>query len=251
MAVALPRRLFEMVTWPLGIALTSWVYIWRTTPMHRRELEGSLEDDLPPGIHAEVSQDGVKRPEDGAGPLFHRIYTGRVRDSDWSEDELMERVRADPNFVAPLALARFTKTSGPPWQMEVGDEFVVRMPGPWDGPIRVVELTPTSFRFATLVGHLEAGQIEWSARRDGELLVFRIESWARAGDRLSALLHDRIRMAKEVQLHMWTSVVEKVVARTGGRLEGGIDIETRRVPAEAFDRRPAVPAAQLTAAAPR
>jgi hypothetical protein len=41
-------------------------------------------------------------------------------------------------------------------------------------------------------------------------------------------------MAKEVQLHMWTSVAEKVVQRTGGRLHGGIDIETRRVEAGAL-----------------
>jgi uncharacterized protein (UPF0548 family) len=118
--------------------------------------------------------------------------------------------------------------------MEVGDEFVVRMPGPWDGPIRSVEVTRDSFRFVTLDGHLEAGQIEWRARDEGDELVFQIESWARAGDRLSALMHDHLRMAKEVQLHMWTSVVEKVAARTGGRLKAGIDIDTRRVEADDF-----------------
>ena len=42
------------------------------------------------------------------------------------------------------------------------------------------------------------------------MLEFRIESWARAGDRLSNLLYDRLRMSKEVQLHMWTSVLERV-----------------------------------------
>lgn len=36
-------------------------------------------------------------------------------------------------------------------------------------------------------------------------------------------------MAKEVQLHMWTSVHEQVVKLSGGRLDGGIDIETRVV----------------------
>ena len=90
--------------------------------------------------------------------------------------------------------------------LRVGDEFVVRMPGPWDGPIRVIEVTPTSFRFATLAGHLEAGQIEWRATDEDGLLRFEIESWARGGDRWSyLLLHDRLRMAKEdPQLYMWT-----------------------------------------------
>ncbi len=229
----LPRRPISLFMWPFGVSITSWSYIWRTTPIHRRELSGSAED-LPPPIPPTASLDRVQRPEEAVGPLFHRTYTGRVRDSRWTAAELMERVRADPNLVAPLALARFHKTAGPPWRMEVGDEFVVRMPGPWDGPIRAVEVAPQSFRFVTLKGHLEAGQIEWRARDEQGTLVFEIESWARAGDRLSALMHDHLRMAKEVQLHMWTSVVEKVIRRTGGRLERGIDIDTRRVDADDF-----------------
>ncbi len=221
-------RPISILSWPFGVAATSFVYVWRTTPIHRRELTGTA-DDLPPSEPRPIHDERVQRPRDGVGPLCHRTYTGRIRDSAWSAEELMRRLRSDPNLVAPLALARFHKTRGPAWQMEIGDEFVVRMPGPWDGPIRTVEVLPQSFRFVTLSGHLEAGQIEWRARDEGDVVVFQIESWARAGDRLSALLHDHLRMAKEVQLHMWTSVVEKVARRTGGRLEHGVDIDTRRV----------------------
>ncbi len=221
--------LASTLTWPLGMAITSWVYLWRTTPVYRRELEGSLEHDLPPEIPLGVATGGVQRVGDGSGPLFHRIYTGRVRDPQTGVEELMRQIKADPNLVAPLALARFRKLASPEWRMEVEDEFLVRMPGPWDGPVRTIALGPTWFRFATLDGHLEAGQIEWRAREENGQLVFQIESWARAGDRLSAILHDRLRMAKEVQLHMWSSVVEKVTAKAGGRLERGIEIETRRV----------------------
>ena len=39
---------------------------------------------------------------------------------------------------------------------------------------------------------------------------------------------NHLRMAKEVQLHMWTSVLERAVGLAGGRLNGGIDIETHR-----------------------
>jgi hypothetical protein len=112
--------------------------------------------------------------------------------------------------------------------MTVGDEYIVRMPGPWDGPVRVIEKTPESFRLVTLEGHLEAGQIQFSAH-DADLLEFTIESWARAGDRLSNLLFEHLRMSKEIQLHMWTSVIQRVAERSGGRLTGGIEIRTRRV----------------------
>jgi hypothetical protein len=36
-------------------------------------------------------------------------------------------------------------------------------------------------------------------------------------------------MAKEVQLHMWTSVLERVVKLAQGRMRGGVDIHTVRV----------------------
>jgi hypothetical protein len=198
--------------------------MWRTTPYHRSEVAGQLPDDAPPPLPEGVPHDEVQSPADGAGPLFHRVYRARIR-GDWSPPEVMARITADPDCVAPTEFASFHKVLGEKGSMAVGDEYVVRMPGPWDGPVRVVERTPTSFRFVTLDGHLEAGQIRFEAS-PGE---FRIESWARAGDRLSNLLYDRFRMSKEIQLHMWTSVIERVAELAGGRLTGGIEIRTRRV----------------------
>jgi hypothetical protein len=230
------RRAAAAATLPVGVTWTTWSYIWRTTPIHRRECEGSFDEDMPPRVPAGASQEDIQFPENGSGPLFHRTYTGKIDGSAMDAAELIEYIGDDPNRVAPLALARFKKTHGPEWRVEVGDEYLVRMPGPWDGPVRIVEVTPTSFRFATLAGHLEAGQIEWRASdRDG-LVVFQIESWARSGDRLSAIMHDRLLMAKEVQLHMWTSVVERVAREIGSRLVNGVDIETRRVDGDVFVR---------------
>jgi hypothetical protein len=200
--------------------------MWRTTPFHRSEVLGALPGDAPPEIGPGVSREELQL--DGAGPLFHRVYRAQVRETDIAPEALIAAMTADLDRVAPTEFASFNKVLGDEDRMIVGDEYVVRMPGPWDGPVRVVARTPASFRFATLDGHLEAGQIEFSARRD-ELLEFRIESWAQAGDRLSNLLYDRLRMSKEVQLHMWTSVLERVAELAGGRLNGGIEIRTRRV----------------------
>jgi hypothetical protein len=228
---SLPRRLATATVWPVGVLLTSWAYMWRTVPLHRRELEGTWEDDAPPALPPGTLLDEIQWPEDGAGPLFHRRYRARIRGAQHDAPELVRRIRADLNAVAPSSLARFQKVSGDEdGPLALDDEYVVRMPGPWDGPVRVVEVADTGFRFATLDGHLEAGQIAWRARdaADG-LLEFEIESWARPGDRLSALVHHRLRMAKEVQLHMWTSVCERVAKLGDGRLTGGIDIETHVV----------------------
>jgi uncharacterized protein (UPF0548 family) len=201
--------------------------MWRTTPTTRRELPGARAEDSPPPLPARASLEDIQRPEDGAGPLFHRRYRVRIEGAEASPEDLIGELRRDPNRFAPSEFASFQRVGGD-GEMEEGDVYVVRMPGPWDGPVRVVEVTPTSLRLATLEGHLEAGQIEFRAeQRSG--LVFTIESWARSGDRLSNLLYDRVRMAKEVQLHMWTSVLERGVERSAGRRAGRIEIDTRRI----------------------
>jgi hypothetical protein len=225
----LARRLATAARWPIGVALTSWSYMWRTTPMHRREELGDAAEDGPPPLPAGVSDEELQRPADGAGPLFHRRYGVTIREPRMTPEALIARVAGDLNRVTPTEFAVFQKVHGADVGMDVGDEYVVRMAAPWDGPVRVVDRTPRSFRFVTLAGHLEAGQIEFRAGDRAEGVRFENESWARSGDRLSNVLYDRLRMAKEVQLHMWTSFLERVARESGGRVTGGIDIHTRRV----------------------
>lgn len=216
-------------TWPVGVALTSWDYMWRSTPMHRTEvLEPDSAPHLPPPFPDDVDRAEVIGVTDGAGPLFHRRYRTKIREAALEPEELFGRLVADLNRAAPTAFARFQRVLGDGQTMSLGDEYVVRMPGPWDGPVRVIDLGERSFRLATLVGHLEAGQIEFRVGHQ-ELMTFEIESWARSATRLSNLLYHRIRMAKEIQLHMWLSFLEGVVSMSGGRMTGGVEIETRRV----------------------
>ena len=222
-------RFVTTALWPAGVGLTAWHYLWRTTPLHRREAVGTAVEDAPPPLPPDVPADGFQLVDDGVGPLFHRRYPGRIRDASVRAEALMDKVASDPNAVAPTEFARFTKRKGTEGRMTVGDEFTVRMPGPWNGPVRVVSVTPTSFRLATLDGHLEAGQIEFRAADETGDVVFTIESWARSGDRLSNVLYKTVPLAKEVQLHMWTSFLENVAKLAGGRLRGGLDIDTRRV----------------------
>jgi hypothetical protein len=225
---SLGRRLATAARWPVGVSLTSWSYMWRTTPMHRREELCAAGDDDPPELPPGISTDEVQYASDGFGPLFHRRYTALIREPRLTAEELIEHVANDLNSVTPTEFAVFQKVYGADEGMDVGDEYVVRMAAPWDGPVRVIGRTPRSFRFATLEGHLEAGQIEFRAEPAPEGLRFEIESRARSGDRFSNLLYHKVRMAKEAQLHMWTSFLERVAKASGGRLTGGIDIHTRR-----------------------
>lgn len=200
--------------------------------MHRREELGSTHD-RPPPLPAGLAPHELQLSDEGVGPLYHRLYQVRIREARVSPESLIAQLGEDPNRASPTELARFLKVSGADGALTAGDELVVRMPGPWDGPVRVAEATPTSFRLVTLAGHLEAGQIEFRAWNCDGQLRFAIESWARSGDRLSNLLYHHLRMAKEVQLHMWTSFLERVAKLAGGRITGGIEIVSRKL--EIFD----------------
>jgi hypothetical protein len=187
-------RLGIVLRWPIGIALVSWRYMWRTTPLHRSEEVGSSAD-LP-------------------GPPDEDNDTAQGR-----------QPAANLNHSSP-EMAVFRKTRGTSHELRRGDEFVVRMPGPWDGPVRVIRRDDTSFRLGTLTGHLEAGEIEFRATGSGDALHFEIESWARAGDRLADVLYNKLRLAKEIQLNMWSHFCVRVAALAGGRPQGGVTIRT-------------------------
>ena len=218
-----------------------------------REAEGRSPDDGPPELPAACRLDEVLHPPAGAGPLFHRRYRGRIREAEMGARELVRARSATTSTSSHRASSRASprcaaRRAG--WRSATSTSCACR--GRGTGPVRVIEKTPTSFRFVTLEGHLEAGQIRFQAR-DGELLEFTIESWARAGDRLSNLLFDQLRMSKEIQLHMWTSTIQRVAELSGGRLTGGIEIRTRRVETglSAGSRGAARQGAELRAAAGR
>jgi hypothetical protein len=223
-----PDRLGIVLRWPIGIALVSWRYMWRTTPLHRSEEVGDSADlPSPPDEDNDTAQ-GRQPLAAGVGPLLHRSYAVRIVGSTMSPAPLIDLVAANLNQSSP-EMAVFRKTRGTSDALRRGDEFVVRMPGPWDGPVRVIRRDDTSFRLGTLTGHLEAGEIEFRATACGDILHFEIESWARAGDRLADVLYTKLRLAKEIQLNMWSHFCVRVAALAGGRPERGVTIRTRWV----------------------
>ena len=93
----------------------------------------------------------------------------------------MAAIQADPNVLADLDLAPFTKVRGESGEMRVGDRYVIEIAGPWKGAVEVVDVSPRSFRLATLEGHMESGVIEMRTSAD-----------ASDGRRRRRRVHDRV-----------------------------------------------------------
>jgi hypothetical protein len=225
------RTLGRVLRWCLDLAVTLLRYATQRIPTYRRDREESWGE--PPDFDRQLVGDpaSLQRPREGIGPLFHRSYWVFVTDETLTGEELIGYILQEPNQVAPTEMASFETMSGEPARnLEVGDELIVRLPGPWNGPIRVIDRSPTSFRFATLQGHMEAGEIEFRTSTDDRgFLEFRIESWARSGDPLFHLLYGRLLIGRELQQHMWAQFCLRVAAVSGGVRMSNPASSTRRL----------------------
>src|SRR4051812_24032922 len=106
------RRLTVALRWPVGVLLTAWSYMWRTTPLWRREIEGTWPADAPRDVDPSAPRADVQAAGDGVGPLFRRRYRARIHDASVDAAALIADVAADPNRVAPGTLAHFQKEAG-------------------------------------------------------------------------------------------------------------------------------------------
>jgi uncharacterized protein DUF1990 len=216
--------------------------------VRRSEGPGSVAEDLPSPLPSNLADGELQDVAEGVGPLLHRCYVARVRGGELTAAELIGAFAGRPNCASPQQLADFDKVKGEQGALNVGDEFTIRIPGPWDGPVRVVEVGSTGFGFVTLDGHLEAGRIRFSAADLATgCLELRIEAWARGGDHVSNVLFDRIGINKEIQLHTWTSVLARLIELAQGRRDGPIYATTKRVDAADLEARSTATPAGVTA----
>lgn len=161
-----------------------------------------------------------------------RSYEIRIDDAKLGPAELMQRLLRQPGDLNDDRIAGFVRDDQPATDLSTGDELVVELPGPWNGPVRVTSTDDNALLLQTLNGHMEAGQIRFDTtdhteRPDGSHeFTFRIRSWARGGDPVFTILHLGIRAAKELQTAMWVAMCEGAVRVAGGRRNGQIVVLT-------------------------
>lgn len=210
----------------------------REMPVRKQTVEHSGTTPPPQPIPREAQQEvegerTLQTPSDGAGDYFHRRYRVDIANAKLTPEALMADMQANLNGFSPIAMAQFEKTKGEKHEMVVGDEYFIHIAGPWDGPVRVIGVSPTSFCFATLEGHMEAGEIVFEATSlpdQPNALRFQIQSWARSRDVVVDLAYDKVGVAKAAQESMWVHFCERAVEVTEGELIGEIDVWTEKTP---------------------
>jgi len=170
----------------------------------------------------------------GAGPQLERRYFVDLARARLSPAQLMQAIQADLPHFSPELLADFEQRAGEPGVLRVGDEFHIKILGPWNGSVRVVQVSATRFELATLAGHPEAGRICFEVHhldeRPGELR-FEIRSLARSRDGLVAFAYDTLGGGRLMQAATWIEFCRRVAEASGGQALGPVTVETiRRAP---------------------
>jgi hypothetical protein len=229
------RALLRLAASSTGLPFASWRYATHDVDIARQTSTCDWPMEGFPGADgADGAASGLQRAREGHGPAFHRLYSIVARAPVMTPEQLIAVSAADPNVAAPMDLARFSKRRGNRRATELGDEYEIVLPGPWNGPVRVIARTARSFRFATLDGHMEAGEIEFRAVPDDDGLRFEIESWARSADPVFHVLYHRLKISMELQEHMWAQFLQRA-ARIAGGIPGPVRIETRRSEHPSFE----------------
>lgn len=144
--------------------------------------------------------------KDGYGPVHHRVYSISIPANFSQVREVMRTLQGDPNIFSPQLLATFQKTKGEAGHLQKDDEFLIKITGPWNGPVRVADVAEEVFRLVTLDGHLEAGEITFLIKKmDEGKTQFIIESLARSKDGVVDFVYDKIPLAKIAQTEMWSA----------------------------------------------
>lgn len=203
---------------------------WRQRYVHRNHTHVDELTEAPPPLHPTTDGSPVQTRRDGHGPIVMRSFEVTIANSELSAVQLMRRFKTDSNDFVPKHIAGFLEGNREVRSMEVGDEFVVEIPGPWNGPVRVDGVTDTSVLLITLEGHMEAGHIRFEVTDQTDTgYTFRIRSWARAGDELFEQLHLVVGLAHEAQTAMWVHACDRAVAVSGGSRRSDISVQTEQL----------------------
>ncbi len=221
----LARRWMRRLGWLLGAPLAIFRFLRRDILVEQIDVSDPVAP-LPAADRRASSGD----TEPGVGPLTHRIYAATTRDPKLAPEQLLAIIAANPNVVAPTEVLRFERPPGSSGSLKKGDELLIRMAGPWNGPMRVTEQGDDRLRLAAMPGHPQHGQIELRVRsRDGErnAVVIELQTRERAAGTGFYLLQ-RVGLMHRMQSYTWAEILQNAARLAGGRPPDRITVQSWR-----------------------
>jgi nucleoside-diphosphate-sugar epimerase len=177
------------------------------TPLEEglRQLAGSLPE---------------QSPTSGYGPLHRQRYWADIRDCAISADDLFEMICRDFDSLTPNSAVRLGVEPDSPITIEEGATLTMDVPVRGHVQVRVEEVTDRTITMMTVEGHHLAGVIRFLVREIRDIVRFEVRSYSRASRLVDSL--GMAAVGRRLQKMTWKSMVEEVVARTGGSAPEGV-----------------------------
>ncbi len=216
----------------VSILATAVVWRRRAAPRTERRVARRVPRRLAPDARPPQTRgNDTQHASSGAGALIHRQYEITLPGTLHDRATLFRLMQAHLTELAPSVLASFRKSEGVEFAVQAGDEYEVTMLGPWNGGVRVAEVTGDSLTLVTLDGHPEAGHITFSVH-DGEPAGTHrvlIESWARSRDGLVQAAYNTLGIGRQVQTEVWITFLQRFSTLAGVSVTPEVRITTEEL----------------------
>ena len=212
------RRAMRRLGWLVGAPLAIFRFLRREIPIVEIDPAGAAAP-----LTTEDQDTAQREHEDGVGPVVHRLFSASIRAPKLTADRLLAIISADPNVIAPSEVLRFEKVRGEPGGLRETDELVIRMAGPWNGPVKVTRRWDEGFRLTATRGHPQLGQVEIRLRDDDSGIAMEIQTRERAAG-ISFHALQRIGLIRRMQCYTWAEMLENAAQLAGGRLPDRITV---------------------------
>jgi hypothetical protein len=194
------------IGWAIGVPLATFRFKARRIPIERV------------ASPAEWVADG----------LVHRRVWAECDRPRLSALRLLNIIGADPNVVVPTEVLQFHKTAGDPGQLVVGDRFLIRMAGPWDGPVIVAARDDNGVRLESLPGNPQQGHIDLLVQDEEGRLRIEIASCYRPASRAFRALARFVPLVERMEIHTGGHILETTAQLAGARPPQRIWVQSTR-----------------------
>jgi hypothetical protein len=189
------RAAERTIGWAVGVPLATFRFLARRVPIER----------VP--APAEWAADG----------LVHRRLWAECEGPQLPATRLLDIIAADPNVVMPTEVLQFHKASGDPGRLAVGDRYLIRMAGPWDGPVSIATRDKNRVRLESCPGNPQQGHIDFVVEDDGERLRIEIASRYQSASRAFRVLTRSLPLVERMEVHAGGHILEMAAQLAGAR----------------------------------
>jgi nucleoside-diphosphate-sugar epimerase len=174
-------------------------------------------------------------PDEGVGALRRKRFWADILGSQLTPEQLFARLRVRFGELTPLHMNVHAEP-GAATVLNKGTTITMRLPGRGNVQVRVEQLTPTKATLVTLVGHPLCGAVRFLTEQRSELVRFEVQVIDRPANLADWLVMRAV--GDGLQGQTWESVVEAMVAESGGDAVGPVQHEEEDLDedqAEKFD----------------